>query len=111
MAKTEKTLADLCVEYNALLVAAGKKPVKKLTCSRAEALAKIAKLSPKKAAKAKKADGEARVTIKSVAVPLIKAGGETAAVVAAVKKQFPESAFDERHVSWYRSRINNGAIS
>lgn len=108
-----QTLADMCAELNALRAQTGGKSVKKLTCSATEAIAKIAaeraKLPQPKPAKAK--SNGARITIKSIAVPMIVAGDATDAIIAAIKSQFPDAAFNAAHISWYKSALKSGRVS
>jgi DNA repair protein RadC len=52
-------------------------------------------------------------TIKQVVVDSIAANSSISndEMVAAVKAQFPESAFDARHAAWYRSQARKGALT
>jgi len=52
-------------------------------------------------------------TIKQVVIDLITANSEISneEMMAAVKAQFPKSAFDSRHAAWYRSQARKGLLT
>lgn len=72
---------------------------------------KVEEPTPKKVKKVKKAkkkpDG---MTIKTLTLDLITKDKEDAEIVSEVKKQFPDSAFNNSHVSWYRSTLFRDGI-
>ena len=65
----------------------------------------------KKAAKA--AAPARKSTIKQVVVDSITANSRISndEMIAAVKAQFPKSAFDARHAAWYRSQARKGLLT
>ena len=65
----------------------------------------------KKAAKA--AAPARKSTIKQVVVDSITANSRISndEMIAAVKAQFPKSAFDARHAAWYRSQARKGSLT
>ncbi len=52
-------------------------------------------------------------TIKQVIIETITANNAAtnADMIAAVKAEFPKSAFDERHAAWYRSQARKGLLT
>ena len=73
----------------------GKKPV-----------ASAAVASPKPETKTKR-------TIKQVIIDTFakNSAATNDEMIAAVKEEFPKSAFDERHASWYRSQARKGLLT
>ena len=70
----------------------------------------------KKAAKAMKAakpTAEPKRTIKQVVIETITAnsGATSAEMIAAVKAEFPKSAFKDTHAAWYRSQARKGLLT
>ncbi len=41
----------------------------------------------------------------------LNAGATNAELVAAIKAEFPESAFKASHASWYRQQLKNGKLT
>jgi len=72
---------------------------------------KPAETKPVKSAKPSAPTGEG--TIKQVVIDLITANGAISndEMIAAVKAQFPKSAFDARHAAWYRSQARKGLLT
>lgn len=70
---------------------------------------KPVKARPAKITKAEPAKG----TIKQAVIGLIAADSAVSnqEMVAAVKAQFPKSAFDARHAAWYRSQARKGLLT
>jgi hypothetical protein len=64
-------------------------------------------------AKSTRKSTEKKRTIKTVVIEMLAANNQTsnADMIAAVKKEFPESAFDEKHASWYRSQARKGLLT
>jgi hypothetical protein len=52
-------------------------------------------------------------TIKQLVIETITANNAvtTAEMIAAVKAEFPKSAFKESHASWYRSQARRGSLT
>ena len=52
-------------------------------------------------------------TIKQVVIETMAANSvaTNAEMIAAVKAEFPKSAFDERHAAWYRSQARKGLLT
>jgi hypothetical protein len=52
-------------------------------------------------------------TIKQVVIETMAANSvaTNAEMIAAVKAEFPKSAFDERHAAWYRSQARKGSLT
>jgi hypothetical protein len=65
------------------------------------------------AAKVEKPAPENKRTIKQVVVELISANSAITneEMVAAVKTQFPKSAFKDTHAAWYRSQARKGLLT
>ena len=65
------------------------------------------------AAKTRKSDAEAKRTIKQVVMETIAANSlaTNEEMIAAVKAQFPKSAFNEKHAAWYRSQARKGSLT
>ena len=65
------------------------------------------------ALKAAKLASESKRTIKQVVIETFAANSvaTNAEMIAAVKAEFPKSAFDERHAAWYRSQARNGLLT
>ena len=65
------------------------------------------------ALKPNKPEAEPRRTIKQVIIETI--GANSAAtndeMIAAVKAEFPKSAFDSLHAAWYRSQARKGLLT
>lgn len=79
------------------------KPIKKLSCSREAAIAKIEALQPKPKASKKQGIG-ART------VELLKSGKTPADVLAALRAEFGENTSSMPSVYWYSSKIRCGAF-
>ena len=64
------------------------------------------------AAKTQKPEAETKRTIKQVVIETIAANtvATNAEMIAAVKAEFPKSAFDKRHAAWYRSQGAQGTV-
>ena len=65
------------------------------------------------AGKNQKSEAEPKRTIKQVVIETIaaKSIATNAEMIAAVKAEFPKSAFDERHAAWYRSQARKGSLT
>jgi len=65
------------------------------------------------AVKTQKTDAEPKRTIKQVVIETIAANSvaTNAQMIAAVKAEFPKSAFDGRHAAWYRSQARKGFLT
>ena len=65
------------------------------------------------AAKTGKADAEAKRTIKQVVIETIAANSIVTndEMIAAVKAEFPKSAFKDSHAAWYRSQARKGLLT
>ena len=65
------------------------------------------------ALKAHKLETEPKRTIKQVIIETIGANSAAAndEMIAAVKAEFPKSAFDGRHAAWYRSQARKGLLT
>lgn len=65
------------------------------------------------AAKTRKPETEPKRTIKQVIIETIAAnsGATNDEMIAAVKAEFPKSAFDGRHAAWYRSQARKGLLT
>ncbi len=65
------------------------------------------------AAKNQKSEVEPKRTIKQVIIETIatNSAATNAEMIAAVKAEFPKSAFDERHAAWYRSQARKGLLT
>jgi len=65
------------------------------------------------AAKAEKPETESKRTIKQVVIEAISANNAVTneELIAAVKAQFPKSAFKESHAAWYRSQARKGLLT
>ena len=65
------------------------------------------------AAKTRKSDAEAKRTIKQVVVETIAANSVATneEMIAAVKAEFPKSAFKDSHAAWYRSQARKGLLT
>ncbi len=61
--------------------------------------AKLEKLFPKK-----------KCSIKTLTLDMILKSEDDKTIVDAVQKEFPESAFDNSHISWYRSTLFRDGI-
>jgi hypothetical protein len=66
-----------------------------------------------KAAKTKKSAAEPRRTIKQVVIETFTANSAVTndEMIAAVKAEFPKSAFKETHAAWYRSQARKGLLT
>jgi hypothetical protein len=64
-------------------------------------------------AKSTREPAEKKRTIKTVVIETLAADSQTCNtdMIAAVKKEFPKSAFDEKHASWYRSQARKGLLT
>ena len=58
------------------------------------------------AAKTRKSDSETKRTIKQLVIETLSANSSATndEMIAAVKKEFPKSAFKDTHAAWYRSQ-------
>jgi hypothetical protein len=65
------------------------------------------------APKIKKTEMEAKRTIKQVVIEAITANNVITndELIAAVKEQFPKSAFKDTHAAWYRSQARKGLLT
>jgi hypothetical protein len=65
------------------------------------------------ALKTKKPEAEPKRTIKQVIIETIAANSAATNddMIAAVKAEFPKSAFDGRHAAWYRSQARKGLLT
>jgi transcriptional/translational regulatory protein YebC/TACO1 len=65
------------------------------------------------AAKTGKSDAEANRTIKQVVIETITANSVVSndEMIAAVKAEFPKSAFNDKHAAWYRSQARKGLLT
>ena len=65
------------------------------------------------AAKAEKPETESTRTIKQVVIEAITANNAITndELIAAVKAQFPKSAFKDSHAAWYRSQARKGLLT
>jgi hypothetical protein len=63
--------------------------------------------------KIKKPETEAKRTIKKVVIEAITANNiiTNEELIAAVKTQFPKSAFKNSHAAWYRSQARKGLLT
>ena len=63
--------------------------------------------------KAAKPASESKRTIKQVVIETIAAnsGATNDEMIAAVKAQFPKSAFKDSHAAWYRSQARKGLLT
>jgi hypothetical protein len=65
------------------------------------------------AAKTEKPETESRRTIKQVVIEIISANNAVTneEMIAAVKAEFPKSAFKDSHAAWYRSQARKGLLT
>ncbi len=65
------------------------------------------------ALKAHKPESEPKRTIKQVIIEAItkNSAATNDEMIAAVKAEFPKSAFDGRHAAWYRSQARKGLLT
>ena len=63
--------------------------------------------------KKEKPEAESRRTIKQVVIETLAANkiATNDEMIAAVKAEFPKSAFDETHAAWYRSQARKGSLT
>ena len=63
--------------------------------------------------KAEKPEAEPKRTIKQVVIEAITANNviTNEELIAAVKAQFPKSAFKDTHAAWYRSQARKGLLT
>jgi hypothetical protein len=63
--------------------------------------------------KAHKPESESKLTIKQVIIETIakNSAATNDEMIAAVKAEFPKSAFDGRHAAWYRSQARKGLLT
>ena len=63
--------------------------------------------------KTKKPETEAKRTIKQAVIETITANNAVTneEMIAAVKKEFPKSAFKDSHAAWYRSQARKGLLT
>ena len=69
--------------------------------------------TPAPVLKSEKTEADPKRTIKQVVIETITANSvaTNAEMIAAVKAEFPKSAFDERHAAWYRSQARKGLLT
>ncbi len=101
-AKTLSTmsLSDLTAVYNKFAA----KPIKKFSCSRDAAIAKVLPLLPTKTTSTKK------LGIGKRTVELLKDGVKPAEVLATLLEEFPTAKTSIKCVYWYSSKIKTGDI-
>ena len=65
------------------------------------------------AARVEKSGAEAKRTIKQVVIETIAANSVATndEMIAAVKSEFPKSAFKDSHAAWYRSQARKGLLT
>ena len=65
------------------------------------------------AARIEKSGAEAKRTIKQVVIETIAANSAATngEMIAAVKLEFPKSAFNDKHAAWYRSQARKGLLT
>ena len=65
------------------------------------------------AVKAGKSDDETKRTIKQVVIETLAANSTATndEMIAAVKSEFPKSAFKDSHAAWYRSQARKGLLT
>ena len=95
-----KSLAELTAIYNEH----ADKPIKKFSCSREAAIAKIALLLPKPAAKV----ATKKLGIGARTVELLKSGMKPAAALEALRAEFEAEVSSMASVYWYSSKIRCG---
>jgi hypothetical protein len=63
--------------------------------------------------KNQKPDAGLKRTIKQVVIETISANSVATndEMIAAVKAEFPKSAFDDKHAAWYRSQARKGLLT
>jgi hypothetical protein len=73
---------------------------------------KAAAATPK-TPKSEKAHAAPKRTIKQAVIESFAANAAVtnAEMIAAVKAEFPKSAFDEKHAAWYRSQARKGKLT
>ena len=91
------SLAQLTETYNKYAA----KPVKKFSCSREAAIAKVKAVMPKRTAK----QGVGAVTIEC-----LQKGMKPAEVLEQLRKTFGEAVGSIKAIYWYASRLNRGLI-
>ena len=66
-----------------------------------------------KTAKPRKQESMAKRTIKQVVIETLAANSAATndEMIAAVKAEFPKSAFKETHAAWYRSQARKGSLT
>ena len=96
------SLAELTEIYNKH----ADKPIKKFSCSRDAAVAKVQAVLPKKT----KAEGTKKLGIGARTVELLKSGKTPADVLAALRAEFGENTSSMPSVYWYSSKIRCGAF-
>ena len=99
-ATTDKTLAQLVAEYNAIAAT----PVKSFK-SKAEALERIAKLQPVKPKSRAKPDG-----VGSYCRALIALGKTNKEILERVREDFPDAATTATSISWYRCKMKAAGL-
>ena len=69
--------------------------------------------TPAPTIKAEKPEAEPKRTIKQVVIEAITANNviTNEELIAAVKAQFPKSAFKDTHAAWYRSQARKGLLT
>lgn len=65
------------------------------------------------AAKVEKSGAEAKRTIKQVVIETLTGNSISTndQMIAAVKSEFPKSAFNDKHAAWYRSQARKGLLT
>lgn len=94
------SLADLTAVYNKYAA----KPIKKFSCSKEAAIAKVQSVLPVKATATKK------LGIGKRTVELLKDGLSPADVLATLRKEFKSDVSSMASVYWYSSKIKTGDI-
>jgi len=74
---------------------------------------KNGKAAAPKTTKAGKPTAEPKHTIKHLVIETLAANtsAPNAEMIAAVKKEFPKSAFKDTHAAWYRSQARKGLLT
>ena len=87
------------------------KATKKITGSKKQNRRKAAVKPPRTETASIKASRKR--TIRQVVIETITANAAVinAEMIAAVKKEFPESAFKDTHAAWYRSQARKGSLT
>lgn len=100
------SLTELAAVYNTHAA----KPVKKFSCSKEAAVAKVLSVLPAKP-KAAKGTSTKKQGIGTRTVELLKAGGKPTDVLAQLRKEFAAEVSSMASVYWYSSKIKTGEIA